>query len=295
MKKANSISLDMLSILFKFKHHMINRFEMLITVSQVTENIEYWKSLSFKQYRHNFRIKYNESAMYIGVAHNSSNDKMEISGKIEYNPNKVDIKELEKHYKIITDILGCRNTFQIQSFDVAIDYDNLSMKNFKVDKLGLTSKEIESPTGHSITLGTRSSTRGLIRIYDKRSEMKSKQGIDIGYDKTRLELNFKPKINHNDREKILNEIKRKTVPEIYIVRDKQLDFFDDDKGKVSKYGDTDYMLYLGVLNGLYSVDDLKKSYRKKVKKILDRTGSSKINIDYNIIMSTLYTEILKLT
>jgi len=49
---------------------------------------------------------------------------------------------------------------------------------------------ITSPRGDTVYIGRRSSSR-MLRIYDKRSEIKVRKKVDIGFDLTRVELEIK--------------------------------------------------------------------------------------------------------
>lgn len=49
---------------------------------------------------------------------------------------------------------------------------------------------VKSPTGTTVYVGKRSSSR-MLRVYDKRGEIFAKKHIDIGFDMTRIELEVK--------------------------------------------------------------------------------------------------------
>lgn len=49
---------------------------------------------------------------------------------------------------------------------------------------------LKSPQGTTVYVGKRSSAR-MLRVYDKRSEIKVKERVDIGFDLTRIELEVK--------------------------------------------------------------------------------------------------------
>lgn len=49
---------------------------------------------------------------------------------------------------------------------------------------------VESPVGTTVYVGKRSSAR-MLRVYDKRGEIRAKNNIDIGFDITRIELEVK--------------------------------------------------------------------------------------------------------
>lgn len=51
-------------------------------------------------------------------------------------------------------------------------------------------QEVKTPGSKTVYVGKRSSAR-MLRVYDKRGEIKAKKGIDIGFELTRIEIEIK--------------------------------------------------------------------------------------------------------
>ena len=72
---------------------------------------------------------------------------------------------------------------------------------------------IKSPTGQTVYIGKRHSER-MLRVYDKRGEIKARKKVDIGFDITRIEIEIKgrmvPRYKHlfmsGQEEVILSDI-----------------------------------------------------------------------------------------
>ena len=112
--------------------------------------------------------------------------------RVEYNPNKTSLDSIHP-------VLDCfrayhsdiSNLIRIARLDIALDYDAsiypglVLCKGMRKGFLAYGTKGIES-----LYFGSRQS-KTFFRLYDKRQERIDKEGIDIGYDRWRLELESK--------------------------------------------------------------------------------------------------------
>lgn len=94
-----------------------------------------------------------------------------------------------EYIKIIQELQG-----RITRIDFCIDY--LGKLNFdafyKIHDTHCSPAPsiLKTPTGITVYVGQRSSAR-MLRVYDKRSEIKAKEKVDIGFPLTRIELEVK--------------------------------------------------------------------------------------------------------
>jgi hypothetical protein len=79
--------------------------------------------------------------------------------------------------------------FSVTRVDFAWDVEGSWMERARVELLGNVTT-ILSPTGTTLYSGSRESSR-FLRVYDKRSEIKAKTGVDTEFDLTRVELETK--------------------------------------------------------------------------------------------------------
>ena len=119
-----------------------------------------------------------------------------------------------EYIKTIDDLGG-----KITRIDFCIDYLGklafTSFYNLHDNNQKPTPSILKSPQGTTVYVGKRSSAR-MLRVYDKRGEIKVKERVDIGFDLTRIELEVKRDMTSRyialfmsgDTESILSDIQR---------------------------------------------------------------------------------------
>jgi len=236
-----------------------------------TNRIKSWEDRRINLYRYNYAINtIDGNTIYIGALHNSEIAKRGITSiQVRYNPNKIILglgvyPELDNLFKkkIISD------RFQIKEMDIAIDINNY-MDNIVVTKPKSTRdfKLYEKNGSKTVYIGSRG--KGQIKVYDKAKE------LGINYPLTRVEFTL-PLVD--------NKIKKSDIKEldIYQLSNVQVDFNNINK-EITKNKTLNAMTY-AVLNG-YPIDNLTRTYKDKVKDIID---DYKIKIDNDKIVKTGY-------
>jgi hypothetical protein len=102
--------------------------------------------------------------------------------------------------------------FSVTRVDFAWDVVGAWMETARLELLGNVTT-IFSPTGITLYSGSRESSR-FLRVYDKRSEIKAKTGVDTEFDLTRVELETKgevarvylDKYQHGEGTEILDDV-----------------------------------------------------------------------------------------
>ena len=122
-------------------------------------------------------------------------DDSEYGFRLEWNPNKNDIREMKKFLYPLRVSSLCRietlNLFKINRIDVAIDYPvRLNPKFILADKLRKCFIAVGNDGVETVYHGARAS-HVFFRIYDKAKELLEKSGEDIGRDLWRVELEYK--------------------------------------------------------------------------------------------------------
>jgi hypothetical protein len=245
-----SYSVDMI----RLKTHVNSLFfqEFQNVFLSIEPGVDYWESNKCFNYRHNWRItqneeygrdKLNEFSYYLAYRHNMERHSLAYDLVLEYNPNKCHLTGLL--YKILKRFF--RANYTIVSADVACDFE-VPIECLVLDKNGKSLyKYFESRTGKTHYIGEGD---GQVTIYDKAGE----SGLD-GV-KTRYEVHFNVGCT---RELIHCFQFNHELPKVYYLSAFEQITFDD-----MKEDKTLAALLYAVHHG-YSVNELSRVYRKKIK------------------------------
>lgn len=217
--------------------------------------VNYKAKYGFKDYRHNWYFKTKEGSFWLGYNHNAEEQKKaRHSIVLEYNPNKLQDNELLN--KVLKKFYDKGMNFEVISADVAVDlygvdmeldvyWDKLSKKNYK---------EFRKGGSTTIYMGTGANR---VKVYNKAKE----QGLKDDMKWTRYEVSMSVKTPVFE----LIEFEYKVnLPEIYVIKQFEYDF------NLSK---TDWCLLQGVVNGCYSIDQMGRGKREKIRTALDKQSS----------------------
>ena len=213
--------------------------------------VEYYKQTNFKKYKHNFVFENELGSFWLGYRHNQENGGGQAyNAVLEFNPNKV--QESKILHEIINGFFYPNSNFTVARCDIAVDLHGIDMKNEVFwDKGGKkTFREFRDGVSKTIYIGKRPN---MIKIYDKAQE----QGLkDEKW--TRYEVSMNVDYTYNG----LNDFEYNgALSPIWII-----DLFEYDD-KLTK---TDWCLLQGIVVGAFTVDQLGRGKRKKIRTVLDK-------------------------
>lgn len=251
-------SVDMVRFKIKLPFSEFEYFQK--TYLEYNPHVDYWENTSYKNYRHNWRIKQQNNGYWLGYQHNMEvkSEKGKYSLVLEYNPNKCDYDEflnniLTRFYK--------GDWVELVSVDVAIDIP-ININDLIIDKYKKKKCKIFDNGGDDKTyyLGEGDNR---IKIYNKARE------LGIAGDLTRYEVSAKVStIFHNiakyDYDAVISPIG-------YIKNIEEVD-------------DTLKAVLFAVNNG-YEIQNLSRRMRENIRKVI--TDTSEIFIDKKMISSTI--------
>lgn len=259
--KYSSISVDMIDLSIDINDYDFEKYIKPV-LSKLDPRIEYWESLNFKSYRHNFRISGNSEpenlkkgkpsdvySFYIGYSLNSKSE-FKDRFKLSYNPNKV--RADDPILEIIINYMKMnRFRVKINSADIALDYEGVSTSNLILDKRYKRHYSYYHYPGSDRTIYIGKPGSGQVKVYDKASEsnlrgLMTRFEISLGVDTDYILL---------DSYKV-----KESIPVLYIKYPYELYNTSDLK-------DSDKLLLFSVLNG-YPLDRLDYRNRKKFDRIV---------------------------
>lgn len=241
--------------------------DSLFSILQYRPDVEHWSSFKFSSYRHNFRITQTydifgttcENSFYFACQHNSEFEKNKITCVIEYNPNKIYPIEL---FKYIYDLIFNSNDTYIVSADISIDIP-INILDISVDREQRKVTKIFDYGQDDLTLyyGTGN---GRVKIYNKKRE------ANLSHELTRYEISLEVKLKKCEIDTFQLQI---TLPRLF----KKNNVYADDST-------LDCILF--ALDKGYDIKKLSRTYRDKVKKLLEK---EEIMINREKIRETLIT------
>ena len=207
---------------------------------------------------YNYNIEIEEGiSFWFGFLHNTEKREdryKDYNFTIEFNPNKL------KDNKIIMYILGLSGQWYIKSYDLAIDL-KININDLILDFSGRREMKIFN-RGHdnkTIYLGKGD---GRVKVYNKKRE----SNLNILGDLTRIEISRE--CDDFEIRNIKNFKYDGNFPNIYLNR--YVYSFSD-------YDDKTLLAILFAVQNNYPIKDLTKTYRKKIKNLLE--GGYKIKFD----------------
>lgn len=276
-------SIDKLRIKAYITYEKYNNLDFYLRTYFGNNIKRHWISNRIMDFRYNWQIEVGEGkTFYFGFCHNSEQKiserfEPEYNLTIEFNPNKV------RKDKILMHILGLSGIWYVRRYDLAIDlkinildiiFDKSGKRKFKIDSNGMDDR--------TIYIGVEGDK--FIKIYNKKKESK----LNITGDLTRVEITREVddfKINdivlwHYDN----------YFPDLYL-NEYVYSLSDYDKKEKDKIL---YAVLYAVQNG-YSMNDLTRTYRKRIKELLQ--GGYQIKFDSKIanqvLRSTIFSYFLE--
>lgn len=227
---------------------------------------KYWLDDRIKCFKYNLTIETKEgNTFYLGFRHNNEKSD-EHEGKynltIEFNPNKI------KDNPILLHILDLGFKWYIKSYDIAFDI-RTGINNLIWDMSGRNIEKIDNRgfDNKTIMLGKGD---GRVKIYNKKRE----SDLSITGELTRIEVSREVEDFPISDVKILHY--DNNFPNVYMAD--YIYTFDDSKDK------TTIALLYAIQNG-FPLKDLTKTYRKKIKSMLE--GGYKIKFNNNVVTDLL--------
>ena len=259
-------SLDMFRLKTYLDYTTYSNLDFYIRTYYKDKIKKFWISDRIMQFKYNWSIEVEEGkSFYFGFHHNNEK-KDEHEGlynlTIEFNPNKL------KDNKLLLHILDLGFKWYIKSYDLAFDIRvnvndliwDMSGRNLeKIDNRGFDNKTIMLGKGD-----------GRVKIYNKKKE----SDLNIMGDLTRIEISREVEDFPIHDVKILHY--DNLFPSIYT---------NNYIYSLSDYNDkTTLALLYAVQNG-FPLRDLTKTYRKKIKDMLE--GGYKIKFSNKIVTDVL--------
>lgn len=249
-------------------------------ISQCEENGElppvyHWIGKGYSDYHYNMNVGSGGGAINIGFKHNSVRENAtRYRMRVEFNPQK-DGGRFRAFWDTLNSVF-LTNSKLIKQLDLAFDYDVEIKRLFAISLTGRQRSYFKSTQ----YFGSKGSS-GYLKIYDKKTELKDNQGVDIiAEHRTRIEytlkledpvtlhllskasttINSEYKIVHLDVEKLTGELKA-SVLAIYHGWMKYGEFTRTTKTKIKK-----------ALESMESLD-LDHAYKKAQPKIIETVKS----------------------
>lgn len=237
-----------------------------------------WKDYLKKKYTsakicnffYNYVIEVGDGlSFWFGFLHNTEKreEKNEYySFTVEFNPNKI------KDNKILMYILNLSGNWYIKSYDLAMDL-KININELNLDFSGRQEMKIFSKgyDDKTIYLGKGD---GRVKVYNKKKE----SNINMLRDLTRVEVSRS--FDDYDIRDIKFFIYDDKFPSIYL---------NQYVYSLSDYEDKTLLAILYAVQSGYPIKDLTKTYRKKIKNLLQ--GGYKICFDKNSVTQVLRTTI----
>lgn len=239
--------------------NFIRRLEIAETYGQVPR-VKREVGLGFSKYHHNVRIGEGAGAIHIGYKHNSSQENQDSYRlRFEMNPSKELSENVSAARQKALDIFTgsvSNNVKLIKGIDVAFDVPIAKDRLFVFSKTG-RQRQIVKGTYY---YGERGQT-GNLKIYDKKKEIKKKQGIEIQEEHlTRIEFSL-----------------RLEDPLTFQLFTKKINIGMNDLYQVSELniGKTEGVIkacLIAVASGEMQMGELSRTYQLKTKKALADMG-----------------------
>lgn len=248
------VSIDRLILYVNHVH--VERFQKFYDVMEYGERNGYidklivYHSNDIKGYHYNLKVGEGAGAVHIGYKHNSANEREDgYALRMECNPSK-QTKNDRWFLKMFTSAFSNYEK-RIKGVDIAFDI-NTNISN--VFPISLTGRDMNIYRGTKY-FGCRGE-HGFMRIYDKKKELKEKQGIEIDEERTRIEFAARFCDGFTLQELAYMEL---GIDKLYKVAVCDLDKLE---GVVKA-------CVIAVSSGQMDIKELSRTYRQKTKNALD--------------------------
>lgn len=273
-------SIDMIRLKCELTFNKYDNFVTFVKTCYLDCIDKNYVSFGIGDFKYNYTIKTNEgNSFWFGFIANSelinnkkslSNDKNKYNFTVEFNPNKVDIND-----KILSKLLKLSSNWTIKSVDIAIDLkiNILDLCGFdKARKKDIRTFCGSEPDDKTVYMGR---TDNRIKIYNKKRESK------LDYDLTRIEISSKLDITFKELEYFQYDLK---LPDLYL---------NNYMYSFSDYKDKTLLAQLYAIQAGYPLNYLNRSYKEKIKNLLEVNGC-KVNISNKDIDYVLHKTINKI-
>jgi len=265
-------SLDMLRLKTYISYNIYSELDFYIRAYYSYKIKKFWISDKIMQFKYNYVMEVGEGASFYFGFHHNNEGKDEHKGQynltVEFNPNKLKMNSLLLH------ILDISSNWLIKSYDLAFDLQvnvldliwDMSGRNLeRIDNRGYDNKTIMLGKGD-----------GRFKIYNKKKE----SDLEILGDLTRVEITRELEDFPISKVKILNY--DNLFPVVYT---------QNYIYSLSDYNDKTLLALLYAVQNGFPLRDLTKTYKTKVKKLLE--GGNKIKFSNKIVTDVLRQTIFK--
>lgn len=268
-------SVDMLRLKTYITYTDFSSIEFSLNTVYKEKVKRFWVSERIMQFHYNYVMDFEGVSFWFGFMHNNESanynrDDLGYNFTIEFNPNKL------RDNSFILFILNKFGNWYIKSFDLAIDIP-VNILDIIVDKSGKRRFMTISNGGDDVTYEIGKGN-GRLKIYNKKNESK----LNIVGHLTRVEVSF------DCDDFAISNMKRFTIDEKffpYLYLNQYVFSFSDYETK-----DKMLMAVLYAVQSGYPINDLTRTYKKKIKDLLE--GGSRIKFDkktaINIMQQTIY-------
>lgn len=272
-------SIDMLRVKGYINYNTYNELDFYLR-TYYKENIKkFYISDRIQSFKYNWNIEIEEGkSFYIGFCHNTE-EKLaerfnpEYNLTIEFNPNKL------RGHPLIMHILSLTYKWYLRRYDLAIDI-KVNILDLIIDKTAKRKYKIFGGSGDDKTYIFGTSGDKMIKIYNKKRE----SDLHITGDLTRIEITRE--VDDFFLADLVMWNYDNFFPDIYL---NQYVYSLSDFEEVKESEKTTRALLFAVQSG-YPLRDLTRTYREKVKKILQ--GGYKIKFDNKTANQVLRQTIL---
>lgn len=272
-KRRMKTSLDNLILYVEnVTDYQFNKFQQQLEIAETygrIPRVKYFVGVRITQYHHNLTIGEGGGAVYIGYKHNTAKEHSYDGYRLrmEVNPSKHGGKGVEKAKQWFNELFVqsfLNNTKKIKGIDVAYDIPIAKNNLYVVSKTG-REKQILKGT---VFYGERSQ-HGHLKIYDKKKELKERQGIEIPEEHlTRVE--FSVRIEEPMTIQFFGSIGHMGINDMYQVSELKI---DNSEGLVKA-------CLIAVSTGEMQMNELTRTYQNKTKKALASMGLLDLDHEY---------------
>lgn len=258
-------SIDMIRLKTYISYEKYNNLDFYFRTYYGEKIKRFWISSRPMDFKYNWRIEVEEGkAFYFGFCHNSEEKiperlEPEYNLTIEFNPNKL------RDNSLVMYILNLSGIWYLKRYDLAIDL-KVNILDLIFDKSGKRKFNLQSNGMDNRTIYLGGEGDKHIKIYNKKVESK----LSITGDLTRIEITRE--VNDFKLNDIVLWQYDNYFPDIYL-NNYVYSLSDYDVKEKDK---TLYAVLFAVQNG-YSLNDLTRQYRKRIKELLQ--GGYKIRFD----------------
>lgn len=266
-------SIDMIRFKTYITYAKYCEIEFLINTAYKDKIKKFWISDRIMCFKYNYSIEIEEGkGLYFAFMHNTENVKFDKENSlynftIEFNPNKL------KDNKLLMHLLNISGKWFLKSYDMAFDVP-INILDLITDMSGRSFERVDNRgyDNKTIYLGKND---GRVKIYNKKIE----SDLNIINDMTRIEISREVEDFDISHVKILNY--DNNFPIIYT---------NNYIYSLSDYNDKTLLALLYAVQNGFPIRDLTKTYKSKVKNLLEGGYKLKFSNKYatDILRRTIF-------